>query len=143
MHYPFVTRTAIVATTLLLLTASLSAAADGSRAYFTNSQVKHGAAVFSNHCAKCHGSQMQGKTGPALAGEDFRESVSYSKMSGKQLFDFISSQMPYDAPGSLTDKQYRWVMAYILKQNGFPAGGQPLTHASLDKVKLLPFPSHD
>lgn len=126
---------------LLLLSSAVSVAmADESRQYYTSQQSEAGASVYSSHCSSCHGSELQGKTGPALAGPEFRDSISYSGMSGKQLYQFISSQMPYDTPGSLTEKQYQQVVAYILDKNGFPAGKQPLTQESLDQISLQPFP---
>ena len=126
--------------TVLMLLMATSARADDSRQYYTAAQSKAGASVYASQCSVCHGSELQGKTGPALAGQDFRDSISYSKMSGKQLYQFISSQMPYDSPGSLTEQEYQQIVAYILEENGFPAGKQALTTATLDQVSLLPFP---
>jgi hypothetical protein len=36
--------------------------------------------------------------------------------------------MPASAPGSLTQTQYEDLMAYILKQNGYPAGSTALVY---------------
>lgn len=133
---------AFQAAALLLTTAFASpASADHDRQYYTAQQSNAGASAYASQCSVCHGSQLQGKTGPALAGSDFRDSISYSKMSGKQFYRFISSQMPYDNPGSLTAEQYQQIMAYILDENGFPSGKQPLNQESLDQVSLLPFPA--
>jgi PQQ-dependent dehydrogenase (methanol/ethanol family) len=44
--------------------------------------------------------------------------------------------MPLTAPGSLSQKQYLDVTAYILSRNGIAAGSEPLSSASLDKVSL-------
>jgi hypothetical protein len=38
------------------------------------------------------------------------------------LFDYVSQAMPKAAPGSLTEDEYVWVTAYILRLNGMPAG---------------------
>lgn len=129
-----------IAALLLLTVVSSPGLAGENRQYFTAEQSKAGASVYASQCSVCHGSQLQGKTGPALAGTDFHSSIEYSKMSGKQLYQFISSQMPYNKPGSLTDTQYQQIVAYILDKNGFPAGKQLLTEKSLDQVSLLPFP---
>ncbi len=129
-----------IAALLLLTVVGSPAAAGESRHYYSAEQSKAGASVYASQCSVCHGSQLQGKTGPALAGPDFRSSIEYSKMSGKQLYQFISSQMPYDKPGSLTETQYQQIVAYILDKNGFPAGKQPLTKKSLSQISLLPFP---
>lgn len=127
----------------LVLAAGLSAVAPVT-AYahgdYTPAQAKHGAQLYSQHCAQCHGSALQGQTGPALAGSDFKGSLEYSKMSAKQLFNFIAAQMPYNDPGSLKKQQYLDVLAYILSKNGYPAGDESLSESSLSHVKLLPYP---
>ena len=107
---------------------------------YTQAQAKHGAHLYSDHCAQCHGSSLQGKTGPALAGSDFKGSLEYSKMSAKQLFHFMATQMPYNDPGALKKQQYLDVLAYILSKNGYPAGDHRLTQSSLANVELLPYP---
>lgn len=118
-----------------------SALADGpADGYYTDAQVQRGQQVYSAHCAKCHGAELQGQAGPALAGSAFKGSLEYSKMSAPQLFSFISSQMPNDDPGSLTKSQYIDVLAYILKKNGYPAGKTALSQTDLDRIKLLPYP---
>jgi hypothetical protein len=38
--------------------------------------------------------------------------------------------MPQDDPGSLTADQYDGAVAYILQQNGYPAGTIPLSDAT-------------
>ena len=37
--------------------------------------------------------------------------------------------MPLDAPGTLSDEVVRDTIAYLLEQNGFPAGERPLPEA--------------
>jgi alcohol dehydrogenase (cytochrome c) len=103
------------------------AAANGG---YTESQAAAGKQVYSRQCAECHGSNLQGQAGPALAGPKFASNLRYSKMSAQQLFDFIKTRMPPNAPGSLSDEYYRQVVAYILSRNGHPAGSTPLTAAA-------------
>lgn len=118
------------------------AAAAGAKAGpFTSQQVQNGASVFSDSCSKCHGSDLEGGAGPALSGKDFESSLEYSKMTARQLFDFISQQMPYDDPGALSKPQYLAVMSFLLSKNGFTAGKKPLTEAALKNVKLVPLPA--
>jgi len=47
--------------------------------------------------------------------------------------------MPAPAPGTLPHDDYVNVMAFLLQQNGYPAGAQPLSFddASKSKVKLI------
>jgi mono/diheme cytochrome c family protein len=120
-----------------LLAAGPAAAAKGD---YTAPQANAGRQVYSQHCAQCHGGKMEGEAGPPLKGKPFASDLSYSQMSAKQLFDFIKQHMPKNAPGSLSDKQYRRVFAYILAQNGYPNGSQPLTDQSVKGVDLLPYP---
>ncbi len=107
---------------------------------YTQAQATTGHQVFSQHCAKCHGSNLKGQSGPPLAGKKFKSNLEYSKMTAQQLFAFIKSQMPYDAPGSLSKDQYLQAMAYILSKNGYPQGSAPLSEKTLPNVKLLPYP---
>jgi alcohol dehydrogenase (cytochrome c) len=107
---------------------------------YTQQQVSVGRQAFNQHCAKCHGGKLQGQAGPPLAGPKFESNLEYSKMSAQQMFDFISKQMPANAPGSLSKQQYLQVMAYILSKNGYPRGSTPLSKQTLKQVQLLPYP---
>ena len=130
---------AIFAATLTL-TAAGAAQSAASTGDYTQAQAKAGHQVFSQHCAKCHGSNLKGQSGPPLAGSKFKSNLEYSKMSAKQLFTFIKTQMPYDAPGSLKKKQYLQALSYILSKNGYPQGSTPLSEKTIGHVKLLPYP---
>lgn len=117
------------------------ALAAGTKAgYYTEAQARRGQQIYTANCMQCHGAKLQGEACPALAGKDFEDSLEYSKMSAKQLFSFISSQMPYNDPGSLKQQQYLHVLAYILKKNGYAAGKTALSRSNLGRVKLLPYP---
>ncbi|HET8986130.1 MAG TPA: hypothetical protein VFN03_10260, partial [Trueperaceae bacterium] len=54
------------------------------------------------------------------------------------LFRFVSSNMPYDSPGSLAVDQYLDVVSFVLFSNGYPAGESPLVvdAAVIDPVLL-------
>ena len=39
--------------------------------YYTQAQATAGQAVFNQTCSICHGEHLEGKVGPALAGEQF------------------------------------------------------------------------
>lgn len=119
---------------------AVAQAAAPSSGDYTQQQARAGQPVFANRCASCHGSNMQGQSGPPLAGSNFASNLQFSKQTAKQLFDFAKQQMPADAPGSLSDKQYREVFAYILSKNGYPAGHKQLTDQSVSSIKLLPYP---
>lgn len=120
-------------------TSSSSSQAPGASAsgngYFTADQASSGATVFSASCATCHGTQLQGQSAPSLTGARFAKSLQgYGNASS--LYDFISKQMPANAPASLSQQQYLDVTAYILQQNGFPSGSHPLDATTLASVSF-------
>ena len=73
-----------------------------------------GAAVYREHCASCHASDLTGGTGPALSGFAFAD-----RWVGKNaaLYELISKAMPLDAPGTLSAPDNRAITDYILKFN--------------------------
>ncbi|WP_353198169.1 cytochrome c [Sandarakinorhabdus sp.] len=96
---------------------------------FTPDQATRGAAVYAQRCGACHGAALNG-TGeaPALVGGEF---VSHwDTMTLGDLFDRVRTTMPQNDPQSLTREEYADVLAFLLKNNGFPAGGQPLDRRS-------------
>ena len=112
-------------------TNSLSAQGPG---VYTAAQATAGKALFDTQCALCHGSQLEGSSGPQLAGADFMGK--WSGQSADDLRDFIQTQMPLTAPGSLKPPQVLALVAYILQKNKYPAGDAELTGASAKKVKI-------
>src|SRR6185437_14522103 len=101
---------------------------------YTSRQATRGASVYAQSCASCHGADLQGEAGPPLIGQTLE--AAYGTGTAAQLYDFISRQMPQDAPGSLSERQYLDVTAYILAQNGVPAGTAALGIESLSQVRL-------
>ena len=112
-----------------------AASATGAAGYYSAAQASDGATVYSASCATCHGATLQGQSGPSLAGARFAKSlVAYG--TAQQMYDFISKQMPANAPGSLSTAQYLSVTAYLLQQNGYPSGTHPLDATNLGSVNL-------
>ncbi len=100
---------------------------------FTQEQAEGGKQVYQGQgqCASCHGKTLQGISGPALSGPRFQQNWSANTVS--DLHYIISTAMPLTAPGSLTNKQYLDVVAYILQENGFEPTG---TSISADNMKI-------
>ncbi|GEM_PF-1930641 len=121
--------------------ATTSSKAAPSVGYYTLEQARHGEQLYTQYCASCHGANLEGLSGPPLAGETFRRDVEFNKITAAQLFGFISTQMPYDRPGRLTKQEYELIFSYLLYRNNFPAGNVPLSAATIDRVNLLPFPN--
>ena len=80
---------------------------------YTADQATKGREVFNGMCLGCHTTASHQGTAFQL------------KWFGRPLFDlydYLSQAMPKTAPGSLTEDEYVWVTAYILRLNGMPAG---------------------
>lgn len=108
----------------------------GPAAVYTDAQATDGRQVYYRTCSTCHGEDLAGKVGPALTGRQFHQMVAAQKMTAPLLFHFIATQMPQTKPGSLTPTQCAEIMAFILKQNGYPSGSTPLTADSPDLEKI-------
>ncbi len=120
----------------------VQAAASGSRpgsGGYTSAQASSGAAVYSQFCAKCHGLNLQGESGPPLTGQLFHQA--YGAGTAAPLYDFISRQMPADKPGSLPEQQNLDVTSYVLARNGLPAGNSALQVRTLPQVDLSAIPA--
>lgn len=88
-------------------------------------QAQRGKALYAAQCAMCHGDDMSGMgPSPALTGEDFMAKWKGQPVSA--LFTKIKMTMPQSRPGSLTGDQAAQLVAFILHNNGFPAGTTPL-----------------
>lgn len=120
---------AVAVATTAIIGASIGVVrADTIPAIYTAAQATSGQAVFAQNCAVCHGANMQGGAGPALIGQAFASAS--NKYTVAALFGEVAEQMPAGQPGSLTHDQYTSVFAYILKQNGYPAGATPLAYTA-------------
>lgn len=97
-----------------------------------------GKAVFEKRCAKCHGEKGQGGQGlrsvalpligPAADVEAF--------VNAKFLFDYISTIMPQDAPGSLSKQDYLNVLSFLLVENGIVPAERVMTPAQIENIPL-------
>jgi cytochrome c len=52
------------------------------------------------------------------------------------LHDYIRENMPWHAPGSLTEEEYWQLTAFLVRENGFDPGAQPLDAGRAAKVRL-------
>ncbi|MBU6445678.1 MAG: transporter substrate-binding domain-containing protein [Alphaproteobacteria bacterium] len=93
---------------------------------YTDAQANDGAKLFASHCASCHGAELQGNVGPALRGAGFAGPTDGFTVGA--MFSFFSVQMPAGAPGSLKHDEYTSLMAFLLRENGYPSGDKPLTY---------------
>jgi len=96
-----------------------------------------GELVYKDRCSRCHGERGQGSDGaPALFGEGTLGGGEHAFKDGQALFDYVSSKMPKNAPGSLTVRDNWAVVTYLAGANAVsvPRGG--LSEANAADVKL-------
>ena len=114
--------------TLALVTGSLAVGEDAaavpvSSGVYTDEQADLGRQAYALRCASCHGADLEGGFGPRLAPLD---PFQFALSPLARPFAFMRSQMPFGAPGTLDDEVYPWILAHILRQNGYPSGPEPL-----------------
>ena len=93
---------------------------------YSATQATRGEAAFDRRCRECHrGGFFQG----------FIERWREDKLSG--IFNFISTRMPRDNPGSASQSEYLDIVAYILSLNSLPAGAQELTSGVMGEIQVV------
>jgi polar amino acid transport system substrate-binding protein len=91
---------------------------------------------FRHDTLDCDTSGRRRDEAPALKGKQF-----LSDWEGKplrSLFGRLISTMPSDDPGSLSEQETVDVVAYLLQENGYPAGKKPLGPPdALNKIQFV------
>ena len=107
---------------------------------YTAAQAERGEQLYDQMCSACHGAKLQGNPAAPLSGPVFLGRWADGQHTLDDLFYIVRTQMPYNAPGTLTRQQYADVVAYVLKANAFPAGDTELVPSgtALKKVTLYP-----
>jgi len=91
---------------------------------YTEEQASRGQTLFQQSCARCHGANLAGTfETPPLVG---RFIPYWEGTTLDVLFDYVSTAMPLDRPGSLGPTANAAIVAFLLKANGFPAGTKEL-----------------
>jgi len=105
---------------------------------FTADQADRGKAGFEGVCQRCHGATLNGSegNGPPLKGSAFL--AHWDKDTLGSLWVKIRDTMPLGTPGTLTDEVKLQILAYVLRQNGFPAGKTdlPMDVNALDEIGI-------
>jgi mono/diheme cytochrome c family protein len=92
---------------------------------YAEAQAERGKAVYEQHCAFCHLSDLQGQGfAPALVEDTFTQRWQDGNLG--DLVTIVKVSMPQDKPASLTDAEYAEIVAYLLKSNKYPGGDQEL-----------------
>src|SRR5258708_17944699 len=91
---------------------------------FTADQANIGQVAFQATCAKCHQPDLSGGAeAPPLAGAQFMSA--WRGRTTNELYTKIQSSMPADNPRTLSDQAVESLVAFLLRQNGAPAGAPP------------------
>ena len=105
---------------------------------FSDFQARRGEKVASLSCGGCHGPDLDGgDSGPKLAGPAFLNN--WADKTVWDLFDFIRTSMPEDAPGSLSPENTASILAYILELNHADPGPKdlPIDQAALGQIRIV------
>ena len=94
---------------------------------YSADQALKGQELYAMHCVSCHTAVTH--TGPEFS----------AKWEGRpfwELYSFVREEMPKSDPGSLTEREYIAVLAYVLKMNGMPPGEAPLSTDSTELSRI-------
>jgi mono/diheme cytochrome c family protein len=116
-----------------LVTAVAQAPASVLDGVYTAAQAERGEAVYSTSCAMCH--EGQDADGPELMGTVFFDRWREDKL--EPLFTFMKTRMPGNRPGTLEERAYVDVLAYVLQANGLPAGERELSADLVERIQLV------
>lgn len=87
---------------------------------YTADQAAKGKEVFAGTCSGCH--TVASHSGAVFATRWIGRSLA-------EFYDYVSRLMPKSAPGTLSEDEYVWVTAYVLKLNGMPPSSRELSAA--------------
>ena len=118
---------------------SLPSPATTAQGAYTAEQAADGAKLYVGQCAMCHGKQLEGTLeNPALRGGRFLGNWGHGTVAA--LANYIHRAMPQMAPSTLTPEDNSRIVAYLLQQNGMPAGKTALPNDpdGLGKILIEP-----
>ncbi len=98
---------------------------------FTSAQATAGEKQFQRNCDSCHSVSEH-------TGNRFTEKWTGTTLN--ELFELISNTMPESEPGRLTPEEYASIVAFFLKQTGYPEGQRELPSdvGALTKIRIEP-----
>jgi mono/diheme cytochrome c family protein len=104
---------------------------------YSTGQAARGQQVYTAQCAECHGTALEGASGPPLVGESFLSN--WSARTLVDLVDKIQKTMPFNnLAGNLSRQQSTELTAYILQAGKFPAGQVELSEVALAQTAFAP-----
>jgi quinoprotein glucose dehydrogenase len=106
---------------------------------YTEPQAQRGRGFYAEHCASCHGANLEGAEHRALKGDRFW--ATWQDTTVDRLLTHVSTNMPHSEDGSLKgtlgSRVYTDIVAHILSSNEFPAGGVELAESSAAGVRII------
>ena len=99
---------------------------------YSGGQATRGQEFYKAQCGDCHGTLLEGASGPPLVGEVFLGHWNARPLTN--LVDKIQKTMPFSLPGSLSREQAIDLAAFILQNGKFPAGQAELREGSLGEI---------
>jgi mono/diheme cytochrome c family protein len=104
---------------------------------YSTGQAARGQQVYKAQCAECHGTALEGASGPPLVGESFLSNWNARPLV--DLADKIQKTMPFNnLAGNLSRQQSTELTAYILQAGKFPAGQVELSEVALAQTAFAP-----
>jgi mono/diheme cytochrome c family protein len=104
---------------------------------YTEGQAKAGLEAYTKHCSECHGNDLGGDGfAPGLKGPEFMNN--WNGLTLGELYDRIRISMPPNNPNAVSAKEKVEIVAYILKEDGFPSGEKELP-ATVEALKTIKF----
>jgi cytochrome c5 len=106
---------------------------------YTKAQADGAKAPFNKMCAQCHAFSVAAKKKPKDL--PLGDAPFFENWSGRALSDLstlIALTMPNDGSATVSDTEALNLVAYILQQNGAPAGSKPLTKATASAILERP-----
>jgi mono/diheme cytochrome c family protein len=110
-----------------LVALSAVTAAGNTWASYTPQQASAGRLDYYVSCAECHGANLEGVFGPALAGAD--DNLKYQSVAA--VYGYMSTHMPHGNPEGLAPDQYIDIMAFLMQSHGLAGGPDRLTKAAI------------
>ena len=110
-----------------------------SQGSYTGAQAARGAQLADKYCGSCH-DPRRGGTATPLSGERFLQKWGGGGRTADDLFYIARTLMPFGAPNSLAPQEYADIVAYILRENGAPAGSAELRpeRGALAQIRFPP-----
>lgn len=112
-------------------------------ALYTRAQAAAGQKLFMEKCVSCHGANLLGVAAPSVAGNDFLQTAQRNSWTLEVIRYLVATNMPFNAPGSLSPAQVADAMAFLLASNCYPAGDKPFPSEDEERfntIQLAPLP---